>query len=133
MKRAAKRRTLPASIKASSIPISEHSIQATLVAILEYKLRPGVVRIAIPNGGLRKIRVAMKLKDEGVQPGAPDLLFAVESGQVIWLELKNAKGGLSDAQIGMHAKLRALGHLVGVANSVDKGLEFLRMHGLLRP
>ena len=32
---------------------------------------------AIPNGGLRNIRVAMKLKKEGVKAGIPDIFLAV--------------------------------------------------------
>jgi len=125
-----RRRHTGAPIKAKDIPLSEHAIQATLVAILEHKLRPGVVMFSVPNGGLRQMRVAIKLKSEGSAAGMPDLGFAFEGGRVIWLEIKNAKGRLSDVQIGMHQKLKNLGHVVGLAKSVDEALIFLGTHGL---
>ena len=130
MRRPSKKKASSAFIK--KLDPSEHQIQSTLVSILEYKLRPGVVRIALANGGLRHPRVAAMLRAEGVMPGAPDLVFAVENGRVIWLELKTSKGTLSDHQIGMRAKLERLGHVWGMARSVDEALEFLNKHGLLR-
>lgn len=111
---------------------SEHSIQAKLIGRLPPLLKPGIVTLAIPNGGLRHPRVAIKLKAEGLVPGSPDLVFALHQGMSAWLEMKRQRGGLSDAQISMHAKLRRLGHVVGVAYSYEEALDFLRSVGALR-
>lgn len=35
---------------------------------------------AIPNGGKRDIRVALKLKEEGVKPGVPDIFLPLSRG-----------------------------------------------------
>lgn len=111
---------------------SEHSIQANLIRELAYRLRPELVRCAIPNGGLRNVRVAQQMKAEGLQPGMPDLLFAIEDGRSAWIEMKNDKGALSDLQKGIRAKLTNLGHQWAMARSVDEALEHLSGWGLLR-
>lgn len=58
--------------------LSEHDLQASIIA--ECNLRanqdPTWGKIfAIPNGGDRDIRVASRLKAEGVRPGVPDLML----------------------------------------------------------
>lgn len=111
---------------------SEHSIQAHLINDLQFKLRPEIVRYAIPNGGLRNVRVATMLKAEGLQPGMPDLGFAAEEGRTNWLEMKTDKGSLSAYQIGIRRKLEALGHQWRMARSVDEALEHLAAWGLLK-
>lgn len=111
---------------------SEHSIQVSLVKELEYKLRPELVRYAIPNGGLRNVRVAQQMKAEGLLPGMPDLGFALEGGQSAWLEMKNGKGSLSDYQWGIRRKLEALGHQWALARTVDEALEHLSRWGALK-
>jgi hypothetical protein len=111
---------------------SEHSIQATLVAELDYKMRREIVRMAIPNGGMRHPIVGKMLKDEGLLPGSPDIVFALERAKTLWLEMKKEKGRLSDVQLGVHHRLKELGHTVEVAYSLDDALEICRHHGLLR-
>jgi hypothetical protein len=95
-------------------------------------MRPQLVRLAIPNGGMRHPKVGAMLKAEGLLPGSPDLIFALEKAKVLWLEMKKLKGRLSDEQIGLHHKLRQLGHTVEVAYSIDQALEILTSHGVLR-
>jgi hypothetical protein len=113
-------------------PLSEHKLQATLISELVYKLRPEIVRCAIPNGGLRNVRVAQMLKAEGLQPGMPDLCFAMEGGRTNWIELKTNKGALSDYQWGIRRKLEALGHNWALARSVEEALEHLEKWGALK-
>lgn len=112
--------------------LSEHSIQTTLVNELTYKLRPEIVRYAIPNGGMRNARVAQKMKAEGLLPGMPDLGFAMEEGRSNWLELKTDKGSLSDYQWGIRRKLENLGHQWALARSVEEALEHLARWGALK-
>lgn len=111
---------------------SEHQIQCQLIRELTYRLRPEIVRFAIPNGGLRNARVAQQLKAEGLTPGMPDLGFAVEDGRTHWVELKNGKGSLSDYQIGIRSRLERLGHCWAMARSVDEAMEHLHKWGALK-
>jgi hypothetical protein len=55
---------------------------------------------AIPNGGLRHIRVAMTLKKEGVLSGVSDMFLMVPRGTFhgLFIEMKTAKGKVSDNQ-----------------------------------
>lgn len=112
--------------------LSEHAIQSQLIHELTFRLRPEIVRYAIPNGGLRNPRVAQQLKAEGLLPGMPDLGFAMEAGRTSWIEMKTSKGGLSDYQWGVRRRLEALGHQWAMARSVDEALEHLQSWGALR-
>lgn len=111
---------------------SEHAIQVSLVNELVYKLRPEIVRYAIPNGGLRNPRVAQQLKAEGLLPGMPDLGFAMEGGRCSWIEMKTDKGALRDSQWGVRRKLEALGHKWALARSVEEALAHLASWGALK-
>jgi len=112
--------------------VSEHKLQVNLITELAYKLRPEIVRYAIPNGGLRNVRVAQKMKAEGLQPGMPDLGFAMEDGRTSWIELKTDKGALSSYQIGIRHKLEKLGHQWALARSVEEAIEHLATWGALK-
>lgn len=111
---------------------SEHNIQTKLVDRLDGMMRPEIVRMAIPNGGLRHPIVGKKLKAEGLLPGSPDLVFAIERGRTLWLEMKTLTGDRSDVQIGVHYKLAELGHTVETAHSVDEAIAILYQHGIIR-
>lgn len=111
---------------------SEHKIQSKLIHVLPPLLKPGVVCMAIPNGGLRHPIIGKHLKEEGLLPGSPDLVFALHRGLVAWLEMKKRGGRLSDDQLGMKAKLQRLGHQWAMADSVDEALDELNRMGVLR-
>lgn len=51
---------------------------------------PGVLIFAIPNGGSRQKREALKLQNEGVTPGVPDLFIPEWR---LFIEMKRQKGG----------------------------------------
>jgi hypothetical protein len=88
--------------------------------------------MAIPNGGARHPVVGRKLKEEGLVPGSPDLVFALPNAKTFWLEMKRHGGVLSDPQIGMHFRLNENGHDVAVADSVELALAELNRRGLLK-
>ena len=91
---------------------SEHLHQAHLVSWFR-KTYPGVLIFAIPNGGKRGKREAMKLKVEGVTAGIPDLC-APEFA--LFVEMKKPGGRLSKDQKLMIPRLESAGQtvLVGV-------------------
>jgi hypothetical protein len=112
---------------------SEHQLQAALCEYLDIALRPELAYRAIPNGGLRHIRVAARLKAEGVRKGSPDLFVMLPAGRVGWIEMKTPKGRQSPEQKGFEAICNRLGHLYAVAHSLDEAIEFLRAIGALKP
>ncbi len=72
-------------------------------------------------------RFGMARKASGVVTGFPDIVVAVSWGPVLFVELKTPKGIISEAQQRVHAQLRAVGHTVIIADSIES----LR-HGLLK-
>jgi hypothetical protein len=94
--------------------------------------RPDLFWFAIPNGGKRHIRVAVRLKEEGAKRGVPDLCFMLEDGRAAWLEMKIKGGSLSADQRAFRDRAKALGHHWGMAKTMDQAIEFLRSVGALK-
>ena len=81
--------------------------------------------IAIPNGGLRNVIVARKLKAEGVTAGVPDLFLPIPRTPYhgLWIEMKRRKGGrVSPDQAAVIAGLRAKGYHVVIARGSDEAI-----------
>lgn len=114
-------------------PPSEHKLQTALVDYLTIAARPELHWFAIPNGEKRHIRVAQRLKNEGVRRGSPDLVFLLPGGKVGWLEMKAKKGSLSPDQKAFRDKAAALGHSWAMARTIDEALEFLASIDALKP
>lgn len=77
---------------------TEHWEQVQLFAWAAYR-RDLDLMYAIPNGGHRDIRVAVKLKAEGVKAGVPDICLPVARGgkHGLYIELKRRKYGRLDS------------------------------------
>ncbi len=88
--------------------------------IIEALSREGLLVIKIPNDALWRQRVA------GTLQGAPDLVVVAPGGRVVWLEVKTARGYLSQPQKALHRKLKEMGHHVEVVRSVEEALAFVR-------
>ena len=84
--------------------LNEHQEQALLMnwcEVMEGAFPELKLLYAIPNGGVRHIGTAKKLKAEGVKPGVPDLCLPVarKGFHGLFSEMKRGKGGrLSDPQ-----------------------------------
>ncbi len=99
---------------------SEHHLQAAVAEFLGFALPPHeAVFCSIPNGGKRAKATAGKLKAEGLQPGAPDLLI-LWKGRVIGLELKTGKGRLSPQQMAFSMRWTTAGGVYAVARSLEE-------------
>jgi len=63
-------------------------------------IHPGVLFFAVPNGGARSKRVAVKLKAEGVLAGVSDLFVSEPRGEFhgLYLEMKRTVGGSTSAK-----------------------------------
>lgn len=74
---------------------------------------------AIPNGGDRDVRVAIKLKAEGVKSGVPDMMLPVVSGGFhgLYIELKVEGNKPTENQEWWHRQLAAQGYAVFVCYS----------------
>ena len=111
---------------------TEHQLQTSLCEYLDRALLPSLDYFAIPNGGARHIRVAMKLKATGTKRGIPDLCILLPEGRIAWLELKIKGGYLSADQKAFRDKAISLDHAWGMARTLDEAIEFLRVIGALR-
>jgi hypothetical protein len=112
---------------------TEHKLQVALVDYLAYAAKPEIFYFAIPNQGNRHIMNATKMKAEGVRSGVADLCFMLPAGRVAWLEMKTAKGALSETQKAFRDRALALGHHWALARSVDEAIEHLTAWGVMKP
>lgn len=72
------------------------------------------------------------MKAEGLLPGMPDFLFAMEEGRTAWLEFKTSIGALSPYQQGIKHKLEQLGHPWALARSAEEAFEYCAGLGVLK-
>lgn len=92
---------------------------------------------SVPNGtmigGRNKYALIQKLKNEGLLPGAPDLVLidpAPLVGVPVAIEMKKKEGGkTSDAQREVAGQMRARGWRVIVAEGADRAIELLKEIG----
>ncbi len=87
---------------------SESMLQAYVVMVAR---RAGYIVHGDQNGAAKSGASARLAKVTGMQPGWPDLCFAVP-GAPVWIELKLTSGRLSDRQIEIHDHMRAMGYAV---------------------
>src|SRR6266567_6405921 len=93
--------------------MSEAAIHKSVIAHLRTRPVPGLFFWHTPNGGYRRPIEAAVFSGFGVVPGIPDLLLLKphwpRGCELYGLELKSAKGIVSDAQKATMAGLAAAG------------------------
>ena len=97
--------------------IKEIDIQnAIRIALSKYGvvIRQNTGNFALKDG--RRITCGVK--------GLSDLLF-IGKNKVAFIEVKNATGKISDEQANFIKKMQSLGHIAGVARSVEDALELI--------
>lgn len=97
--------------------MSEHSEQAALIEWAQWQLNQGhyaelALLFAIPNGEWRSPSVALRLQEEGVKPGVPDLFLPVARGgwHGLFIELKIKDGRVRPEQKEWQAALLLEGY-----------------------
>jgi len=101
----------------------EHLLQVSCVKWFRLQY-PNLASLlfAIPNGGLRNIKVATKLKAEGVLAGVPDLFLAFPKHGLhgLFIEMKYGKNTVTDSQREMMMKLSEAGYWCVVVYNFDQ-------------
>ena len=99
---------------------TEHLEQVKFVQRVRH-FRHDLLIFAVPNGGYRNPKEAVRLKAEGVLAGVPDLILARAAGKYhgLYLEFKTPKGKTSDDQKKVIEKLELEGYCVKVVRSCE--------------
>jgi len=107
---------------------SEHQEQVRLANTLR-TFYPEYLWFAVPNGGQRLPKEAIRLKAEGVRAGVSDLFVSHPSGEYhgLYIEMKKADGGVvSDKQVDFMTKASANGYKCVVACGAEQALEMFQ-------
>jgi hypothetical protein len=110
----------------------EDDLQKAVCNHLRARKMPGTLFFAVPNGGKRNAREAGRMKAMGVTAGVSDLIL-FRNKMFFALELKAAKGRVSDAQDDFLWAFSEIGGHTFVAFGIDQALEILELWGFLRP
>jgi Holliday junction resolvase len=105
-------------IKRAYFPRRESDLQRAIVQALSYA---GWLVMHIPNQSTRG-----RQRWAGLMPGAPDLV-AVRRGRVVFLEVKAAKGKVSEKQSEVHDLLRLHGMDVRVVRGLDDIMDLIQL------
>lgn len=116
-------------------PRTEHEEQKAIFqwANMHRKIYPGIHLLhAIPNGGDRDVRVARKLKVEGVKAGLPDLCLPVARrgyhGFYCEVKRKGARSRVSANQKYWHEQLMNQGFFVVVSEGLEEFIEAIQWY-----
>lgn len=80
------------------------------------------------NEGLRSLRTASRLKNEGLRPGLPDYQIPVQRDGYgsLWIELKRLHGGrVQDTQHAMIDMLRRAGNRAEVCRGAKEAIDLI--------
>lgn len=107
---------------------SEDKIQ---MYVATQALRAGYLFHADGNGNYVHGSTASKKKLMGARAGWPDMVFILNNGFIVWIELKTIKGGVSKAQELVHNKMRNLGCEIHVVKAKDGPEAWEMIEGIL--
>lgn len=119
------------------IEVDEHTYQVALfnwARIMEKKVTELEMLMAIPLGGKRHIKVAQKLKAEGVKRGYPDIVLNISRGGYhnLFIEMKVKGKYPTPEQKEWHTKLRKQGSMVVICYSNHEAqnviMDYLKEH-----
>jgi hypothetical protein len=103
--------------------MSEHVQQVALIKWFRatYKQYEKLL-FSIPNGGLRDPITAIRMKEEGLLAGVPDLMLAIPKNNThgLFIEMKGKSGRLSQKQTEMINRLNEQHYKCIVVKSYDE-------------
>lgn len=105
----------------------EHQIQVAICNYLDWLQIP---YFAIPNGGMRNIGVARKLKAEGVKAGVADL-FIMQGNQLhngLFIEVKTMTGKQQETQKDFEKLAFKNKYCYEIVRSLDELIEKLNLY-----
>lgn len=113
--------------------MTEAQLHKSVADYLRVALRPPTTWTTMPAGGGGRIRGA-QLKAMGLAPGWPDIIVLHPAGHyrtlVLGIELKTAKGRLSDHQKARIEEFFGCNAKMSVARSIDEVEGMLRLWGI---
>lgn len=112
---------------------SEHAIQCAVVMWARAMIPqfPELAWLyATPNGGVRNITVAIKLKREGVQRGVPDLFLPVPKRNFhgLFIEMKSLSGRLAPDQARWLDALNERGYMAVVCRGSQAAIDTIKSY-----
>jgi len=109
----------------------EHDLQVVLCQYLELKKVP---YFAVPNGGHRDVRVAMKLKKEGVKAGVADLFLMIPNSKYagLFIEVKVRPNNQQQNQKIFESLAIKSGYCYKLIYSLDELIEYLDIYLQIR-
>jgi hypothetical protein len=101
--------------------MNEHQTQVAVITWFRMQY-PKLIMFAIPNGGVRNIVTAVKLKSEGVLAGVADLFLMKANTKYhgLFIEMKAPKGKVSDQQKYFIEQAKAQGYAACVCFGFDE-------------
>ena len=76
---------------------SEESLQTAILGWME-EYRPDLLCVHIPNGAIRTHKERLRMLEQGMKPGMPDLMVIDAAGRHGYMEVKTDRGAISMAQ-----------------------------------
>lgn len=101
----------------------EDLIQEAIVTAFRY-LYPKSIIAAIPNGGKRNLKEAIRLKRQGVLSGFADIII-LHKGHCLFFEVKKPKGKQSENQKSFEKNVVNQGFKYFIVNNVEEVLNII--------
>lgn len=88
---------------------------------------PDVLVFSVPNGGDVSASQRIRLTQEGMLAGVPDVLLFALHRPTLAIEFKrpDGKGKVSPEQVAVQVQMEGMGAVVRVATSKDQGVQYL--------
>ena len=111
--------------------------------IVQYLRRQRIKHYSIPNEQTVKVLRMFKIKGDiphkvrsilesmGMLKGAPDLALIPGKGKTYYMEVKQPKKGLTNAQPEVHAYLNENGYDVAIVHSLDEAIKIMTEWGII--
>jgi hypothetical protein len=110
----------------------EDRMQIALVGVFKLRRHDDWLMHHSPNAGKRSDIAGVRLKALGMQPGWPDLEIISPDGLVHFIELKTAKGALSEAQRAFREDCIRTGRRYALCRSFKEAEAALMAWGAMR-